>query len=284
MSLPIILDKSTFQSLSFSEMGMLNNYYLHNITPLIVMEILGDLKKEQIEKGDIPDKKVIELSTKLFPYKSVVNEHYIELVKANLLGNIIKLDERPILGNSSLKQTISGKKGQYIGVSKEEENLFRWRKGNFLEIDKKLSTLWRTTTTDKEYFQNLQKNLRDIKPKGKKIRNLEELNLEVERRLGTPEFQYSLLMMIFQNYGIHSLDASKILMFWNSVGKPPLLHFAPYAAFCLKVDLFYYIGLQFDLIGQRPTNRLDLQYLYYLHLLRYFLLTIKFTKEWFHIF
>ncbi len=59
MSLPIIIDKSTFQSLSFDEILRLSYYYYkHNITPVLVVEILGDLKKEAKE-GKPPRQKDI---------------------------------------------------------------------------------------------------------------------------------------------------------------------------------------------------------------------------------
>ena len=49
MSIPIILDKSTFQGLNYADIIELHRYYRVNITPLIVSEILGDLSKEEKE-------------------------------------------------------------------------------------------------------------------------------------------------------------------------------------------------------------------------------------------
>lgn len=46
MALNIIIDKSTFQSLSYNELLKFTYYYKHNISPILVVEILGDLKKE----------------------------------------------------------------------------------------------------------------------------------------------------------------------------------------------------------------------------------------------
>jgi hypothetical protein len=41
--------------------------------------------------------------------------------------------------------------------------------------------------------------------------------------------------------------------------------FAPYAAFCLKIDLLFYLGVHFNLISSdRPSHRIDISYLYYL--------------------
>ena len=41
----IILDKSALQSLSYDEIYTLNRHYFLNITPVLIIEILADLKK-----------------------------------------------------------------------------------------------------------------------------------------------------------------------------------------------------------------------------------------------
>ena len=264
MSLTIILDKSSFQMLSYNEMILLNNYYQHNITPLLVMEILGDLKKELSNEKEISPDKVIELSTRLFPYDAVVNEHYKALVKADLLGGTIDSSERPTLGNGTLKISSSGMKGAHFEPSAEEEALMRWRSGDFLESDKILSALWRNTTTNKEAVENLKRQLKSRRVEGKSIKNLDELNAEIEAIIASPELQFNLLVVCCQNYGLTTFESSQVLAMWAKVGRPLISVYAPYAIHCLKVDLFYTIGLQFDLISERPTDKIDLQYLYYL--------------------
>lgn len=52
---------------------------------------------------------------------------------------------------------------------------------------------------------------------------------------------------------------------WRANGSPPIVDFSPYTAHLLLVDLFFCIGLGADLIGrERPTNKIDIAYLYYL--------------------
>ncbi len=52
MGLSIVIDKSTFQSLSAREIISLHNYYRPTITPILVMEIMADLKKEYDKTED----------------------------------------------------------------------------------------------------------------------------------------------------------------------------------------------------------------------------------------
>jgi hypothetical protein len=52
---------------------------------------------------------------------------------------------------------------------------------------------------------------------------------------------------------------------WDAHGKPPITTYPPYTAHILLVDLFFTIALGADLVGrERPTNRIDMSYLYYL--------------------
>lgn len=43
----IIADKSTIQSLSTDELIIFNKYYMPNIVPVLLLEILANLKKPQ---------------------------------------------------------------------------------------------------------------------------------------------------------------------------------------------------------------------------------------------
>lgn len=52
---------------------------------------------------------------------------------------------------------------------------------------------------------------------------------------------------------------------YATAGYPPLSTFAPYAAFVLKIDLVVYLGMAISQISsERPSNKIDISYLYYL--------------------
>jgi hypothetical protein len=99
MGLSIVIDKSTFQSLSFPEIISLHNYYRPTITPILVMEIMADLKKE-FDKTDDSNKRVQDFAKKLMPYNSAVNIHYLEILTGELLYGNSDFNFRPVLGNS----------------------------------------------------------------------------------------------------------------------------------------------------------------------------------------
>jgi hypothetical protein len=51
---------------------------------------------------------------------------------------------------------------------------------------------------------------------------------------------------------------------WKENGGPPLDEYAPYTAHCLLVDVFFHVCVGKKLISpDRPSNRIDIAYLYY---------------------
>src|SRR6266487_259499 len=97
MSLAITLDKSTFQSLGYNELIQLHRYYIINVTPLLVSEILGDLSKEETETKKVPKDIVIGLANKIFPSNTYVNANYKKLLEISLLGKESGFSNRPFL-------------------------------------------------------------------------------------------------------------------------------------------------------------------------------------------
>jgi len=70
------------------------------------------------------------------------------------------------------------------------------------------------------------------------------------------------LVLLFQN--IPREFHGPVLDLWRASGCPPLAGYAPYAAHVLKVDTFFYLALAAGLISDKPSNRMDIAYLYYL--------------------
>lgn len=262
MDISIVIDKSTFQSLSYDELYRLSCYYKHIITPVLTMEILGDLKKEARPGKAPPENRVKDFAKKLFPMETVVNLHYKILLKGDLLGNPISFDGRPHVGIKKAVASESGMQGYLIEETEEEKSINKWKDGNFTEADHELSALWRMTTTQKDLLERLKKSLNPDAQVN--IADFHELNKYVTEIITSPATQQFLLISLFQNYDIDAITSVQIFGRWNQEGKPLIKDFAPFAFHCLKVDTLFLFGLTSGLIGTRPTNRVDLEYLYYL--------------------
>jgi hypothetical protein len=226
------------------------------------MEILGDLKKEAQEGKAPPEERVKDFAKKLFPMETVVNLHYKVLLKGDLLGNPISFDGRPHVGIKKTVASESGMRGYLIEETEEEKSIYKWKDGNFTEADHELSALWRMKTTQEDLLEGLKKSLNSNATI--KFADFQELNKFVNESITYPATQQFLLISLFQNYDIDAMTSVQILSRWYQGGKPLIKDFAPFAFHCLKVDTLFLFGLTSGLIGTRPTNRVDLEYLYYL--------------------
>jgi hypothetical protein len=194
--------------------------------------------------------------------ETVVNLHYKILLKGDLLGNPISFDGRPHVGIKKAVASESGMQGYLIEETEEEKSIYKWKEGNFTEADHELSALWRMTTTQEDLLERLKKSLN---PDAKvKFANFQELNKFVTEIITSPATQQFLLISLFQNYDIDAMTSVQIFGRWNQEGKPLIKDFAPFAFHCLMIDTLFLFGLTSGLIGTRPTNRVDLEYLYYL--------------------
>lgn len=278
MSLAIITDKSTFQALSTKEMILLQNYYLLNITPIMTMEIMADLKKEY-NKSANPEKMVKDQANKLLSFHSVLNQHYRFLMIGELLNGPIQTEYRPILGDTEIVETKDGTKGLHFKESTQEKAMTRWRDGKFLEAEKELADLWRKTTGQKDLLENLKEILKEKYKIKKRFANIPDLNNFINELLNDPNVQSGLLHFIISEFRISQTDGQKIFLRWEQGESKVIKNFAPYSFHCLKVKLLFDLALRFNLVGTRATNLLDLDYLYYIPFCNIFSTNDNFQKE-----
>jgi hypothetical protein len=77
--------------------------------------------------------------------------------------------------------------------------------------------------------------------------------------------RYSFLKTACELLSVPEHLRGKVVERWKSTGAPHFTDFAPYAAYVLSVDLFFNFNLAADLISaNRPSNKIDIAYLYYL--------------------
>ena len=72
-----------------------------------------------------------------------------------------------------------------------------------------------------------------------------------------------------------------ILRRWKAAGGPPITEFAPFAAWCLRVNIIADLAIAYQLISKpmEAKNRIDMQYLYYLPFCDVFTSHDKFHKS-----
>jgi hypothetical protein len=136
----LVCDKSALHGLSMAELNQLRRNYSLNIPPVLLMEILADLKKAEDLTASRAE--VQRLANKLVPACSAVNVGFRDLVFSEIRGRKITTDGRPILqaGECVVSQ---GQKGMVMEQSAYDEALLRWQEGSFLDAEELLAQKWR---------------------------------------------------------------------------------------------------------------------------------------------
>lgn len=258
----IILDKSTFQSLAYYETITLSRHFKQNLTPILALEVLGDLAKEP--RGEkTPEDKLTELSKKFGGSGPTVNMNYRDACINSLLGNKIPMTGQIIIDYGQPVKDSEGRTGVFIGLSSYNEAILRWVGGEFVDEEYGMSEEWRniTRSLSLEDFSKIFEEEYIIVPS---INLLEEL----------PGVAHSLLNKlsmqdVWLNWIIDKLDVPTHIQFqihkrWESRTSTYLSDFAPYAYHCIQVLLFLFIAVKNQLVKWKSTNLLDANYLYYL--------------------
>jgi hypothetical protein len=257
---PILLfDKSTLESLSVDEAVWLDTHYRPNITPLFFVETLADLEKE-VGRGRTPEQVVGNLAEKT-PTGSPPNVYHLTLCLGELLGNPIEMRRLPAIRGG--RRVMSGeRRGIVFEQPPEFVALQRWEQGKFLDVERDFARGWRQALSDLD-LDGLYRKGRAVIERLGRPRDLSEVKsmaVAILAKLGSNKMADAL-----QTLGVDKRAHQEIVERWRAKGKAPFAPLAPYTAHVLTVDTFFCIALGADLISRdRPSNKIDIAYLYYL--------------------
>ena len=140
----IICDKSSLQALSKDELSVLRKYYSLNVPPILLVEILGDLKKHpDVEESR---KEVEMLANKVVPACSTVNADFRFLIRGELVGHRVEMSGVPAISGARQLSDAEGQKGLIFRESAEHKALLRWQVRDFDGAEMLLAEAWKTST------------------------------------------------------------------------------------------------------------------------------------------
>jgi hypothetical protein len=257
---PILLcDNSTVQALSGTELNMLRRNYSLMIPPVLLMEILADLQKaDNIEIGQAD---VQRLANKLVPACSYMNVGFRQMVIGELHGYEMPCDGRPVLRKGK-SVTSGGQTGIILEHSPEDEALLRWQRGSFLDAEKLLATEWRRVSQAID-LEGAQRVLRDHYSRHARLRSFPEVATVVDQLMQSASPTKLVSWFLTDS----EILANKFEEPLSKIEKNRAFRLEtelPYTTRCLRIALIFHFGLAFGLVSTRSTNRIDLEYLYYL--------------------
>lgn len=273
----IILDKSAFQSLSRDESLRLSFYYFKVITPILFMEVLADLKKYSSDLQPSLDE-VRKLAGKFWGGDEVINEHAEILIAQNLMGAKFEMDGRAVLRQPQYFRGPDGKLGAFYDEEPERKALRQWQEGRLDEFQLALAERWRSAVQEID-LEDTHRRVRSLM--GGEISEcdlpkiLEIATFFCEARGRTFQGLKAMLVVLKIPPKHHQAVISR----WKEVGKPSLRDFAPYAWHCFRVNVFFVIALGAGKVKPRRTNRIDMQYLYYLPFCKVFSSKDRFHED-----
>ena len=271
----IILDKSAMQALSFKELIFLRRHFNVVLAPVIAMEILADLKKEERDRP--PEEVVMTLADKLMPSQSTITTHYSSLLEGNLLGYEVQMSNRPIIGQGRRVVDDEGKTGYVRDVTEAETAIERWRAGQFTAAEEALAERWRAVANRRQ-LESLQNALADRLASTISPTSPTELRDSVIALIDTDSRGNDLLQLAILLGKVSPDVASQIWYRWETQPDASLERFAPYAYYFMVANYTFWVGLAAKLVTTRPTNVIDLEYLYYLPFCEVFCSNDKFHK------
>jgi hypothetical protein len=258
-----IFDKSALECLSLDEAALFGHFYQIVITPIFYIEALADLEKS-FDDGREPERVVARAAEKMGGMGPRPNAEHRRMCLAELLG----VQSIPLLGFPAIAGGRHVRDGNRRGVvfrqAPEIDALSRWQRGEFKNVERMYAKAWRSALTqiDLEQTYRTFKPYADGFPRPKSLAETKDLATSI---LAAPAGAESALAFALNTVGIDAAHFGPILERWKSAGSPPLPLFAPFTAHVATVDLFFGMALAYEQIYRgRPTNRVDIGYLYYL--------------------
>jgi hypothetical protein len=258
---PILLfDKSTLQSLSVDESVWFDALYYPNMTPLFFVETLADLEKG-VGRRRTPEEVVGNLAEKT-PTGGHINVYHETICVNELLGrDQVEMRGVPIVAGGRPVRA-QGRRGMVFDESPERRALRRWEERKFLEVERQFARSWRQGLSGLN-LQGLYRDGRTIIERLGRPKDLPAACNMAKALLEKPGSRYA--HGVLESFRVPNGIRRAIVGRWRGLGGPSIRKYAPYTAHVATVDLFFCIALGADLISRdRPSNKIDIAYLYYL--------------------
>ena len=259
---PITLfDKSFLQSLSLDEAVWFDAFFIPVICPIFYVETLANLAKVVTNRtADTEVRIIAEKTPELSGGPCLFHK---QLAVMDLLGNYVPMDGR-IPRPEGRYVTDGVQTGFVYDESPEMEAFNRWQDEQFLEVERLFAAGWRRALEEAD-LNEIAEGLRKLGIDGKSCTSHEQAKIMAQVAVDGSSNSFEQLVMAVQFFDIEPEHHSTLFGRWRALGQPALSTFAPYAAYVLTVEIFFHISIAANLISaERPSNRTDIAYLFYL--------------------
>lgn len=258
----IVFDKSFMQSLSVDESVWFDHFFVANVCPLFWVETLADLAKAA-HSGSTPEQEVARIADKFPDLGGTPNAYHRGIILSELMGAAI-----PITGQILVVGGHTHKQKEFTRTAfdqfPEASAFMRWQNRSFMELERSFASVWRRDLENLD-LEDLVHSAPEVLNKGAACRNLEEAKDLADMFVNDSSQASRHIDLLLRLLSYSDAEKATIRSRWETSGCPPLAEYSPYAAFVLRVELFFRAALSGGVIATtRPSNRTDIAYLYYL--------------------
>lgn len=258
----ILFDKSALQMLNLDEATLFDSVFPTVICPIFYVEVLADLSKLETQ-GRTTEDIVSDLAKKTPVLRSYPNNSHRDLCLMELLGSEIEMRNAPMFGGGRPARH-NGKVGLVYSESPEARAFSRWQSGQFEDVEREFASGWRAQLASMDLSQaaKLVKAALSVSGNPRNLSEAAALAKEAVKGVGQ---RFQTLRVAYSLLGLPEPYWRTVHQRWSTANYPSLPSYAPYTAYCLWVDVFFYIAIAKSLISpDRPSNKVDMAYLYYL--------------------
>ena len=259
----IILDKSAFQSLSSEELGFLSKHYTVNIPPVLVLDVLADLKQDVVDRAGSQNQ-VAEMAEKLSLWEARLNVRYKALCMASLLGHEVAMAGMPVILGGRVARPKDGREDMLFDETNEQEAIRLCRERRFTEAESLLASRWQEIAqnlADPSWFRKSLAKQYIIIPK---VGSLRGVSKAVDSILTNANLQTELFQWFTALLALPADEQDVVTKRWAQRRTPFLRDWAPYAFFCIKVMFTFYAASSYKILGSGLTDLINMEYLFYM--------------------
>lgn len=272
-----LFDKSFLQALTMDESVLFDNFFIPVVCPIFYVETLADLKKKT-RPSRKPEDEVRIIADKCPEMHGAPTPHHWDMAVNDLLGNHV-----PMTGQTPREEgrqvEARGVRAMVFEESEEAKAFRRWRAKDFYAIEHEIARDWRRRLESAD----LRAMVAEFGKTGilnKKCKTLKLAKTRADTFVNTINNTLETLSLACSVLEVSQEIRKKIMNRWLKDDMSPLTDFAPYAAHVLTVDIFFRIAIENNLIkSNRPSNRVDIAYLYYLPFCHVFVSSDKLHRD-----
>ena len=260
MSIVTLFDKSFLQSLSLDEAVMFDNFFIGNVCPIFYVETLADLDKNVRKRT--PEKEVRILAAKFPEMHGAPNAYHRNICTGELLGERVPTTGQLLMAQGATVRA-NGQTGVNFRASAEAQAFSRWQDEEFRTVERDFAAMWRQDLRQLDLRKLADQAIEILS--GKRCRSLVEAR-DLARSVVTDNTDpHGQIRRFVEHLGIERGYHREIVERLQTLNFPELSRYAPYSAHVLTVELFFRIALASGLISsERPSNWVDMAYLFYL--------------------